>query len=197
MFSPPKIRIFHAAFKAFQAFALISISTVTWAQIEPSAKSAAPQSTGNESPATTRMQATGPSSAIAPPAPPSPPSHLVRELLEADAKRALAEERAKGGAGANSTPAGIATILQGSSAPADTASSPPASPVQIVSITGVGNNLIVRLERGGKAATYRAGVSDAVQGADLGLVLQAISPPCATFRTGSDEVTRYCIGGLQ
>jgi len=123
-----------------------------------------------------------------------PVSQTVQELLEVDARRALDEEKRKGQPGI-----GGSAQLSASGPPAAQAakSNPDAPPVvappRLLAITGVGKQLTVMVDQAGRRAHYRTGQAEPVAGADLGLRLQAVSQPCASFVDQSHDVVTYCL----
>jgi hypothetical protein len=135
---------------------------------------------------------------IAPKAPQAPVSELIRQLLEEDAKQALAQERRKA-----MTQAAQATTIAAPLSAAGLAAStaPPASTPgpgrgRLLAIAGVGTRLLVKVQNDGRQAAYMSGSASPVSGADLGLRLKEISPPCATFLDQEQEPVRYCITGV-
>ena len=96
---------------------------------------------------------------VAPEAPAAPPSHLVRELLEHDAKQALAIERSKNKTAlASSSPAAPPAI---GITPADPeqATAASASPskqrlARLIAIVGVGGHLAAHLQLDNRQAVY-------------------------------------------
>lgn len=129
---------------------------------------------------------------VAPKAPDAPVSGLIRQLLEEDAKHALDQERRKA----------MTLATQSSSVTAPTAIAGPASLPsstpgpgrgRLLAIAGVGSRLLVKIQNDGSQAAYLSGVASPVSGPDLGLRLQDISPPCATFLDQAQESVRYCI----
>nr|WP_313658788.1 hypothetical protein [Achromobacter ruhlandii] len=134
---------------------------------------------------------------IAPKPPPAPVSDLLRQLLEEDARQALARERSKAMTqAAQSTtitaPAGIAEPT------VPPASTPGPGRGRLLAISGVGTRLLVRVQYDGRQASYMSGFATPVAGVDLGLHLKeiSISPPCATFLDQTQEPIRYCITGV-
>jgi len=123
-----------------------------------------------------------------------PVSQTVQELLEVDARRALDEEKRKAQPGIG----GSAQIAASGPAAAQAANSnPEAAPVvappRLLAITGVGKQLTVMVDQAGRRAHYRTGQAEPVAGADLGLRLQAVSQPCASFVDQSHDVVTYCL----
>ena len=129
---------------------------------------------------------------IATAVPPAPPAHLVRELLEEDARRALVNERLSHASNAHAAP-GIATV---SPTPAVNAGSfeagnsdsnvlavpvKPAPPVRLKGIVGVGMQLSAIVNIDGQDVIYRAGQALPALGPDRGLRLVKIATPCAKF----------------
>jgi len=123
-----------------------------------------------------------------------PISRTVQELLELDAQRALDEEKRKaqsesgeGGHVATSGPPAALAAKPGSE-PA-----PVVAPPRLLAITGVGKQLTVMVDQAGRRAHYRTGRAEPVAGVDLGLRLQAVSQPCASFVDQSQDVVTYCL----
>lgn len=129
---------------------------------------------------------------IAPQAPEAPLSGLIRQLLEEDAKRALDQERRQA-----MTQAVQSTSVTAPTAIAAPASLPSSTPGpgrgRLIAIAGVGSRLLVKVQNDGRQAAYLSGLASPVSGSDLGLRLQEISPPCATFLDQAQESVRYCI----
>ncbi|MBJ7264160.1 MAG: hypothetical protein JHC61_10725 [Burkholderiaceae bacterium] len=138
---------------------------------------------------------------IAPDVPPAPPAHLVRELLEEDARRALINERLSH---ASSAPAalGIATasptltvnagLFEAGNSDSDVAVAPvkSAPSVRLKSIVGVGTQLSAIVNIDGQDVVYRAGQTQPALGPDKGLRLVKIATPCARFSdTRQDTAT--------
>lgn len=124
---------------------------------------------------------------------PQPAVQMVQELLEQEAARALAEEKRKStaeplGVALSSTPAGAAVPQA-----ADPSTPAPAPVPRLLAITGVGSQLGVAVDVGGRRAQYRAGSEKPIAGSDLGLLLQNIVPPCASFLDQSQETATYCL----
>ncbi|MBO1014955.1 hypothetical protein IPU70_15445 [Achromobacter sp. SD115] len=123
-----------------------------------------------------------------------PIPRTVQELLELDAQRALDEEKRKAqsanGGGAQLAASGppTAQAAKPSSEPA-----PVVAPPRLLAITGVGKQLTVMVDQAGRRAHYRTGQAEPVAGADLGLRLQAVSQPCASFVDESQDVVTYCL----
>ena len=125
---------------------------------------------------------------IAPAVPPAPPAHMVRELLEADAQRALVNERLSHASSANAA-SGITTVSPTSVASAssfETGNVPavqvkPAPPVRLKGIVGVGMQLSAIVNIDGQDVIYRAGQALPALGPDKGLRLVKIATPCAKF----------------
>lgn len=118
----------------------------------------------------------------------------VQELLELDAQRALDEEKRKAQPGI-----GGGAQLAASGSPAaqaakpDPDATPVVAPPRLLAITGVGKQLTVMVDQAGRRAHYRSGHAEPVAGADLGLRLQAVSQPCASFVDQSQDVVTYCL----
>ena len=123
-----------------------------------------------------------------------PVPQTVQELLELDAQRALDEENRKAQTGK-----GGSAQLAASGPPAahaakpDPDATPVVAPPRLLAITGVGRQLTVMVDQAGRRAHYRAGHAEPVAGVDLGLRLQAVSQPCATFVDQSQDVVTYCL----
>ncbi|KAG0767290.1 hypothetical protein G6F22_017676 [Rhizopus arrhizus] len=131
---------------------------------------------------------------VAPEAPTAPPSHLVRELLEHDAKQALALEHLKSKTSLAGSPVAAA------SAPADTglggsaaASQPQHIPARLVAILGVGNRLAAHVQLGGRQAIYLSGTAAPISGPSNDLRLLEIATPCATFLSRTEATLPYCL----
>lgn len=123
-----------------------------------------------------------------------PVPQTVQELLELDAQRALDEEKRKAQPGMG----GSAQVAASDPPAAQAAkSNPEASPVvappRLLAITGVGKQLTVMVDQAGRRAHYRTGQTEPVAGVDLGLRLQAVSQPCASFVDQSQDVVTYCL----
>lgn len=123
---------------------------------------------------------------VVPTPPPAPPTHLVRELLEEDAQRALLNERlnhapkahvAPGTATVSLAPAASTSAFEPGSAP--TISS--VSAVRLKGIVGVGGQLSAVVHIEGQDVVYRAGQALPALGPDKGLRLVRIASPCAQF----------------
>ncbi|MBB1597484.1 hypothetical protein [Achromobacter sp. UMC46] len=147
-------------------------------------------------PATGAAQAENPS--VAPEAPPAPPSHLVRELLEHDAKQALALERSKSKTAFAGSPLGAPPPAATAPADAEQAAQASASPpkqllVRLIAIVGVGGRLAAHLQVDNRQAVYLNGKAAPVTGAGQGMRLLEISPPCATFLSQAEETLTYCL----
>lgn len=127
-----------------------------------------------------------------PSAPPAPPSHLVRELLELDARQALAEERAKVKSPIPMTPFGEAPP-NADSATSETQNAPKPPSARVIAIVGVGKHLVAHIQVGERQAAYMDGSSKRIAGADLGLSMLSISPPCATFSLQGQGASTYCL----
>ncbi|MEE9937531.1 MAG: hypothetical protein PIQ35_27610 [Achromobacter xylosoxidans] len=121
-------------------------------------------------------------------------THTVQELLELDALRALDEEKRKAqpviGGGA---PLAASRSPAAEAAKPDPDAAPGVARPRLLAITGVGRQLTVLVDQAGRRAHYRAGHSEPVAGADLGLRLQAVSQPCASFVDQSQDVVTYCL----
>lgn len=140
----------------------------------------------------TSSQAQGNEQASLPAPPPAPPSHLVRQLLEHDARQALAHEMAKSKATNSTTPFGSDVIgTQATTQEPATAPKPPAA--RLLAIVGVGNRLVAHIQVGSRQAGYLAGEGKRVAGPDLGIGLVRISPPCATFDIRGQDVSTHCL----
>ncbi|MDZ5618022.1 hypothetical protein U2261_25645 [Achromobacter xylosoxidans] len=122
-------------------------------------------------------------------------THTVQELLELDAQRALDEEKRKAqsenGEGGHVITSGRSPAAQATKPDPDAA--PGVAPPRLLAITGVGGQLTVLVDQAGRRAHYRAGHAEPVAGADLGLRLQAVSQPCASFVDQSQDVVTYCL----
>lgn len=129
---------------------------------------------------------------IAPAVPPAPPAHLVRELLEEDAQRALVNERLSHASNAHAAP-GIATVsptpvvnagsFEAGNSDSNVLAVPvkSAPPVRLKGIVGVGMQLSAIVNIDGQDAIYRAGQALPALGPDRGLRLVKIATPCAKF----------------
>ncbi len=142
------------------------------------------------SPAITLAQAE--SQAIVPSPPPSPPSHLVRQLLELDARQALAEERAKVKSPIPTNPFGE-TPLNADPATTETQAPPKPPTARLLAIVGVGKRLVAHIQVGERQAAYLGGSTSRIAGPDLGLSTLEISPPCATFSIRDQDASTYCL----
>lgn len=128
---------------------------------------------------------------VVPAPPPAPPAHLVRELLEEDAQRALATERRSSAPQVNSPatavslPPTLAAALP--SDPASGPTSPGATPTKptvnarLKGIVGVGGKLSAIVQIDGQDVLYRAGQPLPATGRETGLRLVKIATPCAQF----------------
>ncbi|PQZ67596.1 hypothetical protein CQ050_17170 [Achromobacter sp. MYb9] len=123
-----------------------------------------------------------------------PIPRTVQELLELDAQRALEEEKRKAQS-ANGGGAQLAASGAPAAQPAkpSSESAPVVAPPRLLAITGVGKQLTVMVDQAGRRAHYRTGQAEPVAGADLGLRLQAVSQPCASFVDQSQDVVTYCL----
>ncbi|MFJ3464961.1 hypothetical protein [Achromobacter spanius] len=123
-----------------------------------------------------------------------PVPRMVQELLELDAQRALDEEKRKSQPGI-----GGSAQLAASGPPAaqaarpDPDATPVVAPPRLLAITGVGKQLTVMVDQAGRRAHFRSGHAEPVAGVDLGLRLQAVSQPCASFVDQSQDVVTYCL----
>lgn len=124
---------------------------------------------------------------VVPLPPPAPPAHLVRELLEEDAQRALVTERRSGATQGGAVlppslklPAAVSEPAADSSAPAP---SPPKPAVnaRLKGIVGVGGRLSTIVTIDGQDMLYHAGQQLPATGRDIGLRLVKIATPCAQF----------------
>jgi len=122
--------------------------------------------------------------------PPAPPTHLVRELLEEDAQRALINERLshapKAHAASGITPVSLApTVSTNTSAsafePGPAPTVPSVSAVRLKGIVGVGTQLSALVNIEGQDVLYRAGQALPAMGPDKGLRLVKIASPCIKF----------------
>lgn len=127
---------------------------------------------------------------IAPDVPQAPPAHMVRELLEEDARRALVNERLSHASSANAasgnTTVGPTLAISTFEASNSTPNLPavpvkPASVVRLKGIVGVGMQLSAIVSLDGQDVVYRAGQALPALGPDRGLRLVKIATPCATF----------------
>lgn len=118
----------------------------------------------------------------------------VQELLELDAQRALDEEKrkAKPGIGGGAQLAASGPPAAQATKP-DPDTTPVVAPPRLLAITGVGKQLMVMVDQAGRRAHYRTGHAEPVAGVDLGLRLQAVSQPCASFVDQSQDVVTYCL----
>lgn len=125
-----------------------------------------------------------------------PVPRMIQELLELDALRALDEEKRKtqAGIGRGGEIAGFGPPASQAAQPASETASI-ATPPRLVAITGVGSQLVVAVDQAGRRAHYRSGRAEPVAGADLGLRLQGVSQPCASFVDQSQDVVTYCLNG--
>ncbi|MGE8672145.1 MULTISPECIES: hypothetical protein [Achromobacter] len=123
-----------------------------------------------------------------------PIPRTVQELLELDAQRALDEEKRKAQPGISGG-AQLATSGPPAAQAADPSSEPApvVAPPRLLAITGVGKQLTVMVDQAGRRAHYRTGHAEPVAGVDLGLRLQAVSQPCASFVDQSQDVVTYCL----
>lgn len=122
-----------------------------------------------------------------------PVPQTVQELLELDAQRALDEEIRKAqikGGGAQLAASGPPAAQN---AKPDSDATPVVAPPRLLAITGVGRQLTVMVDQAGRRAHYRSGHAEPVAGIDLGLRLQAVSQPCASFVDQSQDVVTYCL----
>ncbi|MDG9971487.1 hypothetical protein N5C72_19080 [Achromobacter mucicolens] len=123
-----------------------------------------------------------------------PVPQTVQELLELDAQRALDEEKrkAKPGIGGGAQLAASGPPAAQATKP-DPDTTPVVAPPRLLAITGVGKQLMVMVDQAGRRAHYRTGHAEPVAGVDLGLRLQAVSQPCASFVDQSQDVVTYCL----
>ncbi len=122
---------------------------------------------------------------VVPAPPPAPPAHLVRELLEEDAQRALATERRSG------PMQGTVALPAATNLPATVSASPPPAPApaptkspvnaRLKGIVGVGGQLSAIVQIDGQDVLYRTGQPLPATGRDTGLRLVKIATPCAQF----------------
>jgi len=123
-----------------------------------------------------------------------PVPQTVQELLELDAQRALDEEKRKAqpgiGGGGQLAASGSPAVQ---AATPDPDATPVVAPPRLLAITGVGKQLTVIVDQAGRRAHYRAGRAEPMAGADIGLRLQAVSQPCASFVDQSQDVVTYCL----
>lgn len=141
-----------------------------------------------------------PPPAIAPTALAAPPAHLVRELLEEDAQRALVNERitaaTQSGAGSAAAAApplasfGMTTATDGTAQATPGPRPRSAEPLRLKNIVGVGRRLSALVNIEGHDALYRVGHARAVSGDDSGWRLLQITPPCVELADPSTEVDR-------
>lgn len=135
----------------------------------------------------TPLSATAQSAAehVVPAPPPAPPAHLLRELLEEDAQRALATERRSGsmqGTAALPAAANLPATVGASSSPAPApAPTKPAVNARLKGIVGVDGQLSAIVQIDGQDVVYRAGQPLPATGRDTGLRLVKIATPCAQF----------------
>ncbi len=142
------------------------------------------------SPAITHAQPE--SQTIVPSPPPAPPSHLVRQLLELDARQALAEERSKVKSPIPMSPLGEMP-LSADPATTETPAPPKAPTARLLAIVGVGKRLVAHIQVGERQAAYLGGTASRIAGPDLGLSSLNISPPCATFSIRDQDASTYCL----
>ncbi|MNL09980.1 hypothetical protein D3C87_1307590 [compost metagenome] len=123
-----------------------------------------------------------------------PIPRTVQELLELDAQRALEQEKRKA-QGDNGGPGQVAasSLPASQTAKPNSDAAPVVAPPRILAIMGVGRQLTVMVDQAGRRAHYRTGRAEPVAGADLGLRLQAVSQPCASFTDQSQDVVTYCL----
>ncbi|KNE27073.1 MULTISPECIES: hypothetical protein [Achromobacter] len=135
---------------------------------------------------------------VAPEAPAAPPSHLVRELLEHDAKQALAIERSKNKTALASSSLAAPPAIGITPADPEQATAASASPskqrlARLIAIVGVGGHLAAHLQLDNRQAVYVTGKAAPATGAGQGMRLLEISPPCATFLSQEEETFTYCL----
>jgi hypothetical protein len=120
--------------------------------------------------------------------PPAPPTHLVRELLEEDAQRALLNERLnhapKAPVAPGITPVSLAPTVSTYTSAFEPGPAPPVpsvSTVRLKGIVGVGGQLSAIVNIEGQDVLYRAGQALPAMGPDKGLRLVRIASPCIQF----------------
>lgn len=124
--------------------------------------------------------------AVAPAPPPAPPAHLVRELLEQDARRALLNEQMADISKSGSARSPSSTTLpemaraNGPDEPIEAPAKPTeqATATRLKAIVGVDGKLSAIVEVDGRAVVYRAGQALPAGGHDGGLRLVRIAAPC-------------------
>lgn len=123
---------------------------------------------------------------VAPAPPPAPPAHLVRELLEQDARRALLNEQ-MGNTSKSSSARSETSISLPKEARANdldeplekpTAETARATVTRLKAIVGVDGKLSAIVEIDGREAVYRAGQALPTGGHSGGLRLVRIATPC-------------------
>ncbi|SEK05173.1 hypothetical protein [Achromobacter sp. NFACC18-2] len=123
-----------------------------------------------------------------------PVPQTVQELLQLDAQRALDEEKRKSqSANGGSTQLAAPSPSAAQDVGHNSEAAPVVAPPRLVAIMGVGKQLTVTVDQAGRRAHYRAGRAEPMAGADLGLRLQAVSQPCASFVDQSQDVVTYCL----
>ncbi|MFY2007028.1 hypothetical protein ACOTCS_24700 [Achromobacter xylosoxidans] len=122
---------------------------------------------------------------VVPAPPPAPPAHLVRELLEEDAQRALATERRSGaiqGTAALPTAVNLPATVNAPSPPAPAPIPTKSKPnARLKGIVGVGGHLAAIVHIDGQDLLYRTGQPLPATGRDTSLRLVKIATPCAQF----------------
>ena len=138
---------------------------------------------------------------VVPAPPPAPPAHLVRELLEEDAGRALANERlAQGHAASTRASVSATNQLQVTTAAPDSNPGDSSEPVEppkprpraarLKGIVGVSGSISAIVDVDGRDVMYRAGQRLPAMGHDPGLRLVKIATPCAIFIDNRHETEK-------
>jgi len=125
--------------------------------------------------------------------PPAPPAALVRELLELDAQRALADEQAKTRRPAAFVPSGASSA----SAPRDetvatAAGAPMDAAVLLRGIYGIEPFLQAELTIAGSRVMFRAGHAQPIAGESGGFRLVRIAAPCVDLADAAGKALRRC-----
>jgi len=133
------------------------------------------------------------SSGLVPDIPPAPPAQVVRELLELDARRALATELAK------SLPA-LPSVAPVREPPGESTAAPeaadaqgPAATVLLRGIYGLGPHLQVEMGIGNRRVVYRAGQPTPIAGDGLGFRLANVALPCVALTDPAGQPLQRCL----
>lgn len=137
---------------------------------------------------------------VAPPPPPAPPSATVNQLLQEDARRALAQEQRRSiemGFSADSLAPLAGPHAADRGMPSSTAAPRPAaaSSVRLLAIVGVGNQLRAHVDAHGQRLTYQSGRASPLVGDGAGMRLMRIAPPCVHLASADGAPVQACLQG--